>query len=131
MSKWTLEKILACDEIDEGVRFSHGKHKLQLILRKADYGIKFWNREIFSIENYYSPLTDWSEFKFYRYDGTEILPPKDKKKIKFDKWLVAFYPNTTYLVDSNQDAQIIVNGSKHLRLLICENILREIEVEDD
>ncbi len=82
MSKWTLEKILDCEEIKFGTSVTiDGDSSGRVTLGKSADGLEairddllrhVWGDHVFSEYN----------FKFYREDGTEILPPEDKPKVK-------------------------------------------------
>lgn len=131
MSKWTLEKILACEEIKFGTMFDFESCKeRRLIIRKIDNGFYSVNEDnIIAGIFLWTRDDDLKGITFYRNDMTEILPPKDKKKIKYSKIILAYSQNETYLLDSNQDAEIIINSNRHKQVVIYEHFEREIEVD--
>jgi hypothetical protein len=127
MSKWTLEKILACDEIKEGAYFSYEEFERCLVLLKDETGFVFWDK-IVNRTNAYHGTQYWHLFKFYRAsDMTEILPPKDKKKI-LKKFWVNFYEHEhigVYITKEAADQQV----PSILKRIACEYFEREVEVD--
>ncbi len=124
MSKWTLEKILACDEIKTGCWVNKNDQIFNfLFLKKIKNGFK-----------YYSPATDqvfaqtFEEckiFRFFKSCGNEILPPKDKKKIKVEAW-VNVYPDGQQAAYSSKWA---ANSTAFPDRLVCEYLEKEVEVD--
>jgi hypothetical protein len=75
MSVWTLEKIKSCEEIKFGtiIGLSDSNAKSIYIRTMNDGSMQVLSEAI--------GLRHWNEFKmvrFYRPDGSEILPPEDK-----------------------------------------------------
>lgn len=127
MSKWTLEKILACEEIQEGSWFSRKASDPYLILSKRDDGFWFWDKA-HSQENGFHGTQDWCEFKFYSGCGTEILPPKDKKKIKISGWLYMYSDGDVLFYENKLPQDNFVLGG--VNRIACEYFEREIEIEE-
>ena len=80
MSKWTMKQIL--ETIKPKDLFSVGEHHKQIIISVHVSGFKFIDTNVVSDCNIngFSGLSEWSGFKFFNPDGTEILPPEDKVK---------------------------------------------------
>jgi hypothetical protein len=77
--KWTLEKIKNCDEIKFGtiIGLSDSNAKSIYITTSNDGSMQVLSEAI--------GIRHWNEFemvRFYRPDGSEILPPEDKVEIK-------------------------------------------------
>lgn len=130
MSKWTLEKIFACDEIKTGCWVNREDEVFNfLYLKRVKNGFKYYNPvtdEIFS-----HTLEDCEIFRFFKSCGTEILPPKDKKKIKKGVWVNFYESGKTTSHISKETAKKFAYSAKALdKLVACEYFEREIEVEE-
>lgn len=128
MSKWTLEKILACEEIKPGTIFHFLDEEKRVVVKKTNETLFTVNSDCFSLEITSWTSEDFDEFtraKFYLCDGTEILPPKDKKKIKVEAW-VNVYPDGQQAAYSSKWA---ANSTAFPDRLVCEYLEKEVEVD--
>ncbi len=121
MSKWTLEKILACEEIKFGTIFKLSGIDCVVIGSN--------NNSLFYIpKGHHSACTLllFDSLCFYSSSGTEILPPKDKKKI-LKKFWVNFY-ECGYISAHTKKEVADAQRAKILNRIACEYFEREIEV---
>lgn len=126
MSKWTLEKILACEEIKAGcwLQFSNCS-RMELVVYKGQGQFIYYSEHYKEVQ-VMSVGVNYSEFNFYRSDKSEILPPKDKKKIKEFFW-VNFYPHgVKELYVKEEYAHKFAQPDR----IACEYFEREVEVEE-
>ena len=123
MSKWTLEKILACEEIKFGTMFKFVSSESKYVVIEKLVNTLRWacNNNTQGFSNY-----NTEGIAFYRHDGTEILPPKDKKKIKDGFW-VRVYPNGFGQVTYKDKEEAMDFGDS---AIACEYFEREVEVEE-
>ena len=136
MSKWSLEKILACDEIKFWTMFHFGgnDNASRIVLRKNKKEFLSFRDCQFSSspDNWYSDMyaiDSVEKMIFFRPDGTIIEPPKDKKKIKIEKWLNIYLTSDmkAYVVSYNTKEEADLNG---LLRIACEYFERKVEVEE-
>jgi len=125
MSKWTLEKILACEEIKFGVKFIfNNEDGFLVLLRKNNYSFYFVDEQG-CVDSWDSEAIAKYDYKFYHPDMSEILPPKDKKKIKVEAW-VNVYPDGQQAAYSSKWA---ANSNAFPDRLVCEYLEKEVEVD--
>ena len=103
MSKWDWSKIQACDEIRWGTRLRFLGDECTLWVKDKNF-IKFYeSQETARVLSFKDSLHN---IKFYRPDGTEILPPEDEVKwyvvTSFKKTESAPY-STDYLFKSKEE----------------------------
>ena len=125
MSKWTLEKILACNEIKFGTMFKFDdEDEFLVLLRKGTFGISFIDSTQTS-DGWDQGAIKKYDFQFFNH-GTEILPPKNKKKIKNGFW-VRVYPHGfgQVIYKDKEEAMDFGNSA-----IACEYFEREVEVEE-
>ena len=124
MSKWTLEKILACDEIQFGtlLTFKYGRY---LVNNKDNKMLSFFkeNHGLIGCGDEYEHIP---YMKFFRPDGTPIEPPKDKKKIKIEFWINIFEGNHLGIPYKTKESADYNACSR----IACEHFEREIEVDE-
>lgn len=128
MSKWTLEKILACDEIKFGtVLFINGVHLI--VTSKGKYGFRFIDEEECG-DGYDEQgiLSQGISFQFFRPNGTEILPPKDKKKVK-STIFVNLYPHGLGSTAFRSKEAATKNGGD--QAIDCIEFTHEYEIYDE
>ena len=79
MSKWTLEKIKACEEIKLGTSVTEEDYRLDIPFIRGKFVLA--NKSVmYRRDN--NTLCDhggsYDKFHFYRPDGSEILPPENE-----------------------------------------------------
>lgn len=85
--KWSEYKVRECEELGWGCSFSSPQYKKEstfIALRNKD-GVLFVDKDEIEAPDDDGEMNgysfgcgvDWSKFKFYRKDGTEIKPPRD------------------------------------------------------
>ena len=128
MSKWTLEKILACEEIKFGTMFKFVSSESKYVVIEKLVNTLRWacNNNTQGFSNY-----NTEGIAFYRHDGTEILPPKDKKKIKVEFWVNIYECGETSSHSSKTDADNFVTDDAFPSRIACEYFEHEVEVEDE